>query len=70
MPGAKKKRFNVEFAGKALEALEKLSTITGDNFSDVIRKALVISQFIEEAKANGEKLLLEKKGNIREVWIK
>jgi hypothetical protein len=62
-------RFNVNFSDSAYEALDDLARRRGKSMADILRDAIALEARFEEARENGERVLLEKEGNVRElIW--
>ncbi len=60
-------RLNVEIAGEAGKALERLSQHTSK--AEAIRKALSIASWVDETQQTGKKILVEdERGRLREVY--
>ncbi len=63
-------RVNVNFSGEAYEALTQLSKAKGKSMSDVLRDAIVLDQWLEEARREGGRVLVERNGKTRELVLR
>jgi hypothetical protein len=61
------KRLSVNVANDVADAITTLQVKHGWTISDVIRRAVSAYQFIDEETEGGAKILIERKGEVREV---
>lgn len=63
-------RINVNFTGDAYRTLTDLAKAKGKSKSEVLRDALTLEKWVEEARQEGARIFVDYKGNIREVLIR
>jgi len=61
------RRVNVNFSKSAYETLDQLAVIKGKSMSEVLRDAIQLEKWLTDAQEEGWHVLLEKKGQVREV---
>lgn len=61
------KRLSVNVASDVADAITTLQDKHGWTISDVIRRAISAYKFIDEETEDGAKILIERKGEVREV---
>ncbi len=70
MSHSDKHRINVTLTGAAFEMLEELSARTGKSMSEVIRDALVLERWAQDAIRDGASVLVVKDGETREMVLR
>ena len=60
-------RVNVNFSEDAYRKLTELAQRKGRSVSDVLRDAIALEQWFDEAKQSGSRVLVEREGKVREV---
>jgi len=64
------KRINIKLSDKAFKELENLAEAKGKNMSETIRDALALAQWAEGTSSDGGRILVERKGETREVILR
>jgi predicted transcriptional regulator len=65
--GQQTHRVNVNFSDSAYRALQELAERRGNTMSDVLRSAISLLRWFEDAQSRGERILVEREGTVREV---
>lgn len=66
-PLAQDRRMTITFSQEAYALLEKLARRKGKSMSDVVRDAVAMEQWLEDSRQNGERFLIERDGQQREI---
>lgn len=61
------KRITVNFSGELYDTLTEMARRSGKNVSDTIRAAITLQKFIDDARRDGNHILLERDGKVREL---
>ena len=67
MAPADVKRVSVNFSPSTYRALEELAEEHGGNLSEALRAAIALSKWFHDARANGDHILVERDGKLREI---
>jgi len=60
-------RLNINLSDKAFKELEQLADKEDKSLSEVIRDALALEHWFDETRENGDRVLVERKGKVREI---
>lgn len=60
-------RVNVNFSEDAYEELTELAQRKGKTLSDLLRDAIALERWFDDAKQEGSRVLVERDGKLREV---
>jgi hypothetical protein len=61
-------KFTLEFQDKAAEVVKDLSRENGTSQSEIVRKSINLMKFVEDARQNGSKILIQDPdGQTREI---
>ncbi len=60
-------RVNVNFSEDAYQELAKLAERKGKTISDLLRDAIALEQWFDETNRQGDRVLVERDGKVREV---
>jgi hypothetical protein len=64
------RRLNVQFSESVYRALEELAQRKGTSMAEVLRDAVQLEKWVEDARAEGGRILIERDGNIRELVLR
>jgi ribbon-helix-helix CopG family protein len=65
------KRLNVSFSDSTFRALEELANKKGTSMAEVLRDAIQLEKWVEDARSEGSKLLIEQRdGKVRELVVR
>jgi hypothetical protein len=65
--GAERTLFNVTFSEPIYEALRSLAHTKGMTIADVLREAIALEKWFEDARQQGWRLLVERDGKVHEL---
>jgi hypothetical protein len=60
-------RVNVNFSQGAYNDLEQIAHSRGKTKAEVLRDAIALERWFDEARREGNRILIERDGNVREV---
>lgn len=60
-------RINAVFSDKAFKELESLARERGKSKTEVLRDAVALEKWFEEARQEGSRVLVERDGQVREI---
>lgn len=63
------KRVNVIFTPQQYQLLKDLSSRQGITVSDLLRQSLALTKLIVEADLNGERILIDKNGQMQQLKL-
>jgi hypothetical protein len=64
------RRLNFKLSEPVFRALERMARSKGTTMSDVLRDALALEQWVEEERAQGGRILVERNGEVRELVLR
>ena len=64
------RRVNVNFAESTYGILEELARKRGKSMAEVLRDAIALEKWIEDARAEGARLLIRQNGETREIVLR
>jgi metal-responsive CopG/Arc/MetJ family transcriptional regulator len=66
-PTDAEKRITVNFSGELYDTLMEMARRSGKNVSDTIRGAITLQKYLDDARRDGNRILLERDGKVREL---
>jgi hypothetical protein len=63
-------RLNVTFSESAYRTLEDLARRKGTSMAEVLRDAVALEKWVQDAKEEGGRVLIERDGNARELVVR
>lgn len=70
METRKEHRINIVFSDSAFDTLKELSERKHTTMANILRDAIALEKWIQDAKEDGYHILLEKNGTCREILIR
>lgn len=61
------RRFNCVLSDRAFKTLDDLAKERGKSRKDIVQDSLALEQWFNEAQAEGDRILVERDGQIREI---
>jgi len=64
------RRVNVNFSAETYETISRIAARKGVTMSEVLRQAIALEDFVEQARVDGARVLVDRKGQINELVLR
>ena len=69
-PATGGKRFTVTFSDEVYGTLTEMAEASGKSMAVVLRDAIILEKWIQDARKQGYRILLEKDSKVREIMLR